>query len=105
MTDPMEDVRRIWSTVLGAEIQDVDVNFFDAGGHSLLVMVLQEHLEELAGRELAIEDLFEHPTIRAQAGLLADRPDAGAAVDAELGGRDRSQLLGRSGGATAGGLT
>ncbi|MFC7817159.1 acyl carrier protein [Streptomyces sp. NPDC057367] len=100
MTDPMEDVRRIWSAVLGAEVQDVDVNFFDAGGHSLLVMVLQEHLEDLAGREVAIEDLFEHPTVRAQAGLLADRPGTGAAVDTGLGGRDRSQLLGRSRGTT-----
>ncbi|MFD8783561.1 acyl carrier protein [Kitasatospora sp. NPDC059599] len=102
MTDPIEDVRRIWSTVLGAEVQDVDVNFFDAGGHSLLVMVLQEHLEEITGREVAIEDLFEHPTVRAQAALLTDRPATAAPADTALGGRDRSRLLGRSG-ATPGG--
>ncbi|WP_406171525.1 acyl carrier protein [Streptomyces sp. NBC_00996] len=95
MTEPVEDVRHIWSTVLATEIQDVDVNFFDAGGHSLLVMVLQEHLEELAGREIAIEDLFEQPTIRAQAGLVAGRSGADSAVDAGLGARARSQLLGR----------
>ncbi|GGW16452.1 hypothetical protein GCM10018980_19190 [Streptomyces capoamus] len=96
MTDPTEDIRRIWSTVLGTEVQDIDVNFFDAGGHSLLVMVLQEHLEELAVREIALEDLFEHPTIRAQAGLLAGGPATGAVPDAGLGARDRSQLLGRN---------
>ncbi|WP_329193474.1 acyl carrier protein [Streptomyces sp. NBC_01435] len=96
MTDPTEDIRRIWSTVLGTEVQDTDVNFFDAGGHSLLVMVLQEHLEELAMREIALEDLFEHPTIRAQAGLLAAGPATGAAADAGLGARVRSQLLGRN---------
>lgn len=96
MTDPTEDIRRIWSTVLGTEVQDTDVNFFDAGGHSLLVMVLQEHLEELAMREIALEDLFEHPTIRAQAGLLTTGPAAGAAVDAGLGARARAQLLGRN---------
>ncbi|MFF3674591.1 phosphopantetheine-binding protein [Streptomyces sp. NPDC002120] len=95
MTDPTEDIRRIWSTVLGTEVRDTDVNFFDAGGHSLLVMVLQEHLEELAMREIALEDLFDHPTIRAQAALLAAGPDA-AAVDAGLGARARSQLLGRN---------
>ncbi|MGW0832976.1 acyl carrier protein [Streptomyces prunicolor] len=96
MTDPTEDIRRIWSTVLGTEVQDTDVNFFDAGGHSLLVMVLQEHLEELTAREIALEDLFEHPTIRAQAGLLAAGPAADAAVDAGLGARARSQILGRN---------
>ncbi|MFI6682992.1 acyl carrier protein [Streptomyces sp. NPDC050485] len=95
MTDPIEGIRRIWSTVLGTEVQDTDVNFFDAGGHSLLVMVLQEHLEELVGREIALEDLFEHPTVRAQATLLAAGP-ATAAVEAGLGARTRSQLLGRS---------
>ncbi|MFE0174035.1 acyl carrier protein [Streptomyces sp. NPDC059002] len=100
MTDPTEDIRRIWSTVLGTEVHDTDVNFFDAGGHSLLVMVLQEHLEELAAREIALEDLFEHPTIRAQAGLLAAGP-AGAAADAGLGARARSQLLGRNRSETA----
>ncbi|MFE9928548.1 acyl carrier protein [Streptomyces sp. NPDC005533] len=103
MTDPTEDIRRIWSTVLGTEVQDTDVNFFDAGGHSLLVMVLQEHLEELAMREIALEDLFDHPTIRAQAALLTAGPDAaaGAAVDAGLGARARSQLLGRNRSETA----
>ncbi|MFB8139403.1 acyl carrier protein [Streptomyces parvus] len=96
MTDPTEDIRRIWSTVLGTEVQDTDVNFFDAGGHSLLFMVLQEHLEELAERDIALEELFEHPTIRAQAGLLVGGPADAAAVDAGLGGRARSELLGRN---------
>ncbi|MFJ8313849.1 MULTISPECIES: acyl carrier protein [unclassified Streptomyces] len=96
MTDPIEDIRRIWSTVLGTEVQDTDVNFFDAGGHSLLVMVLQEHLEELVGREIALEDLFEHPTVRAQAALLAAGPGGAAPVEAGLGARTRSQLLGRN---------
>ncbi|MFL6137850.1 MAG: acyl carrier protein [Frankiaceae bacterium] len=96
MTDRTEDVRRIWSTVLGTEIEDTDVNFFDVGGYSLLVMVLQEHLEELAGRPIALEDLFEHPTIRAQADLLGRDLSATAPVDEGLGPRARSQLLGRN---------
>ncbi|MEI5097700.1 phosphopantetheine-binding protein [Streptomyces sp. PmtG] len=99
MTDSMEEIRRIWSTVLGTEVHDTDVNFFDAGGHSLLVMVLEEHLEELAGREIALEDLFEHTTIRAQAGLLAGTSNA--AADAGLGARARAELLGRNRSAVA----
>jgi len=93
MTDLIEDVRQRWSAVLGTEIHDTDVNFFEAGGHSLLVMVLQEHLEELAGREIAIEVLFDHPTIRTQARLLASGPSA--TVHDDLGARDRAQLLRR----------
>jgi acyl carrier protein len=69
----LETVRRVWSTVLGTEVTNLDVGFFEAGGHSLLLMVLQGRLEGLAGREIPIEDLFEHVTVRAQAALLAMR--------------------------------
>ncbi|MBY8884723.1 acyl carrier protein [Streptomyces sp. PTM05] len=101
MTEPVEDVRRIWSTVLATEVQDVDVNFFDAGGHSLLVMVLQEHLEELFGREISIEDLFEAPTIRAQAHLLTGSSDPKQERDSGFGAHSRSRLIGRGNGRAA----
>jgi len=98
-SDQINAVRRIWSSVLDTEVISLDVNFFDAGGHSLLVMVLQEHLEELAGREISIEDLYQHTTVRAQAKMLT----VGHSSDerAELGGHNRRQLLGRNRGGRA----
>jgi hypothetical protein len=49
----------------------VDTNFFDAGGHSLLVPALQVMLAERTGTELSIVDLFASPTIATQARLLS----------------------------------
>ena len=63
-------VRRVWAEVLDVASVPVDVNFFDAGGHSLLLMVLQQSLTEAVGLDIAIEDLFVHTTVRAQAAMI-----------------------------------
>ncbi|MFE2285520.1 acyl carrier protein [Streptomyces sp. NPDC059443] len=60
----------MWSEVLEAGDVPYDVNFFDAGGDSLLLIVLMERLSELTGRELDAADLFEHSTIDAQIEFL-----------------------------------
>ena len=67
----MQSIREIWSKVLGTPVSAVDANFFDLGGHSLLVMRLQEHLQAVSGVEIPIEDLYEHTTVRAQVALLS----------------------------------
>jgi amino acid adenylation domain-containing protein len=53
-----------WSEVLGAPAVGIDDNFFDAGGHSLLLARLQSAVEHHAGRTVTLLDLFDHPTIR-----------------------------------------
>lgn len=69
--DLADQVAAVWSEVLdGADVAG-DVNFFDAGGDSLLLMVLMERLSELTGHELEAADLFEHSTIDAQVAFLA----------------------------------
>jgi hypothetical protein len=45
----------------------VDDNFFDLGGHSLLVVQVQRRLREASGREVSITDMFRFPTIRSLA--------------------------------------
>ena len=46
-------------------------NFFEIGGHSLLLARLRARLVPLAGREIGIVELFRHPTIRDLARLVA----------------------------------
>ncbi len=83
-------VRTAWREVLDVEDVDDDVNFFDAGGNSLLVIMLVERLNELSGRELDSADIFETDTIKGQADLLTADEAATSAAPRELG---RDQLL------------
>ncbi len=67
-------IREIWKEALGVANPDVDENFFDLGGHSILLMRVYGHLkslEQLKGRQIGIVDLFNYPTIRSLARYLA----------------------------------
>ncbi|MEU7580892.1 acyl carrier protein [Streptomyces sp. NPDC041068] len=71
--DTLRVVRDAWAETLVVDPDDVplDVGFFEAGGNSLLLVMLSEQLEDVVGRPLPVADLFQHPTVRAQAELLA----------------------------------
>jgi aryl carrier-like protein len=49
----------------------MDVNFFDAGGDSMLLMLLTDVLNETGDVWVDSVDLFQHSTVTAQADLLA----------------------------------
>jgi amino acid adenylation domain-containing protein len=60
-------VARAWATVLAQPAPGRDDNFFDLGGHSLLLVRLKERIAAETGREVSVLDLFRHPTIARQA--------------------------------------
>ncbi len=62
-------VREIWQDVLGRADVGLADNFFDLGGHSLLVVQVQRRLRD-TGYELSITDMFRLPTVRALAAHL-----------------------------------
>jgi acyl carrier protein len=67
----------IWQDLLGLDRVSVDDNFFESGGHSLLMIRLQARLSEAFAIEVSMMDLFRCPTIK----LLAERlSDAHVAV-------------------------
>lgn len=75
-------IAAIWRHALGLDEVSVTENFFDLGGHSLLVVQVQRRMKEDLGREVAITDLFRFPTIRTIAAHLAGAPSETAnAVD------------------------
>jgi natural product biosynthesis luciferase-like monooxygenase protein len=63
-------VASVWQEVLGLADVGVTDNFFDLGGHSLLVVQVQRRLREVSGCEVSITDMFRLPTIRALAAHL-----------------------------------
>lgn len=54
----------IWEEVLQIERVGVEDNFFDLGGHSLLMIQVQSRLQASLGREIPMVQLFQYPTIR-----------------------------------------
>ncbi|KAI0155272.1 polyketide synthase [Xylariaceae sp. FL1272] len=70
-----DQLRVIWSNVLGHEHVGVDDNFFEIGGDSARLVRLQRELEVALNRRLPIPKLFEHYTIRALAVYLKSQSE------------------------------
>lgn len=67
------EIAGAWKDVLELEAVGVDDNFFDIGGHSLLIVRLHSRVRESLGNDLSIIDLFQHPTIASLAQHLEGR--------------------------------
>ncbi len=79
----------IWADALGLERVGVEESFFDLGGHSLLLARVQAEIAEKLGREVALVELFRHPTVRALARHLDGEESADAApAPSTLAARD-----------------
>jgi amino acid adenylation domain-containing protein len=61
----------IWQDVLGVDRVGVSDNFFDLGGHSLLLVRLHGRLRRVINHELSVIDLFRYPTIRSLVNALS----------------------------------
>lgn len=64
-------IARVWRDVLRLDEVGVDDNFFDLGGHSLLLVRVQTRLRETLEREVPIVEMFQYPTIRTMAAHFA----------------------------------
>lgn len=60
----------IWEQLLETRPIGIRMNFFDIGGHSLLVVKLFAQMEKVFGRTLPIAAIFESPTIERLATLV-----------------------------------
>ncbi|MGX1760983.1 non-ribosomal peptide synthetase [Streptomyces lydicus] len=81
-SEPERVVMDIWKEVLHVESVGVEQNFFDLGGHSLMLVELHRRLCVSTGQDIDLLDLFDYTTVRAQAGLLASgEPRAVAPVN------------------------
>jgi amino acid adenylation domain-containing protein len=73
-TDAERMVSQVWSELLGVAQVGAHDSFFQLGGSSLLITRLAARLSAAAGRQIAVPDLFDAPTVAAQARLaVADR--------------------------------
>ena len=72
---PAREIERaicaIWSEVLGQDGFGIHDNFFDIGGHSLLLVQVQSQIQSRLGFAVPLVDLFRHSTVASQAQRLS----------------------------------
>jgi hypothetical protein len=69
---PREEVLcALFAEVLGVDRVGIDDNFFDIGGHSLLVMWLRNRIRTQLGVEVSVRAVFEAPTVMKLSAMLA----------------------------------
>jgi hypothetical protein len=55
---------KLWQETLAVEHVGVEDNFFDIGGHSLLVVKMHRRIKTLIDKPVSLTDLYRFPTIR-----------------------------------------
>ena len=76
VNDIEQSITAIWRDVLGVEQVGVTDNFFDLGGHSLLLVRVHDQMKEKLKIELSLIDLFRFPTVKRQAEMLEVKPSS-----------------------------
>jgi hypothetical protein len=56
-------------------------NFFDLGGHSLLMLRIQGKVRTLFNRDMSIVEMFRYPTISSLAEILGSAPPQQQSLD------------------------
>ena len=89
-TEVERQVAAIWQDVLKVEQVGRQDNFFDLGGHSLLLARVQSRLRNQLGVDLPIVDLFKYTTVSSLANAIT--VDAPAPVEAIESGDRRTSV-------------
>lgn len=65
-------IAKVWEELLQLRGFGVEDNFFDLGGHSLLLAKVHDRLSREFPVPLTLVDLFKYPTVRSLAGYLSE---------------------------------
>ena len=66
-------IANIWKEILNIDEVGIEDNFFDLGGHSLLLVKVHKKIKQLLDKDIPIVTLFQHPTIKSLSAVL--QPD------------------------------
>jgi len=91
-----ELISDVWKGVLYLEAVGTNDNFFDLGGHSLLVVQAHRKLREVCEHKISLTDLYRFPTIQGLANYLSTGGDAAVqAKQSQDRGAKRRAAMGR----------
>lgn len=74
------EIAAIWREVLKLPQVGPRDNFFDLGGHSLLVVHVLNKVRAISPKEVSMTDMFRFPTVESLAAHLQDTPGAAGAA-------------------------
>ncbi len=69
-------IAKVWKQVLHLDKVGIHDNFFEIGGHSLLVVQVNNKLKEILNRDLSVVEIFQNPTIKSLAQHLNQQSNA-----------------------------
>jgi amino acid adenylation domain-containing protein len=78
----------VWQSILGVNQVGLHDNFFDLGGHSLLMVQVQGRLQALLAKDVPLVDMFRYATIKDLAKYLHQAPEQTPSFEAN---HDRAQ--------------
>ena len=97
-TETERNIAGVWQEVLGRDSVGIFDNFFDLGGHSLLMVQVHDRLRERFKFEVSMVELFEYPSINSLVEHLSQQKNVTPIEDENLvlanklrEGRDRLQ--------------
>ena len=75
-------IAEIWQQALGVTKVGTKDNFFDIGGHSLLVVPVMQELQKKTEKQIQMTDLFRYTTIAALAKFISSGDGNSSIVEA-----------------------
>jgi len=88
-TEIEQTIADVWCEVLNQDRLDVNDNFFDLGGHSLLMVEANSKLRKLLNKDFSITDMFQYPTVSSLAKYLSKQDDESSSYQQS---RDRAGM-------------
>jgi acyl carrier protein len=73
-TEMEQTIATVWQEVLGVEKLGMHDNFFDLGGHSLLMVQVHKKLQEIFKRDFLMTEMFKYPSISSLVEYLSSKP-------------------------------
>lgn len=96
-TDIERVIAEIWKDVLGLQAVGRHDNFFDLGGHSLLLGKVLTQVRSLSRRPLGMVELFQYPTVQTLAAYVSGEGPLlgkhGSAAQAEQTQQEKQRLV------------
>jgi amino acid adenylation domain-containing protein len=93
-------IASVWQKALQIDSVGIDDNFFDLGGHSLLIIRVHSELRDGLKPDLSVIDLLKYPTVRSLAAYLtaggsepAPEDDGGRAAEKLNEGKNRLKRM------------
>ena len=86
-------IAEIWRSILNLDQVGAEDNFFDLGGSSLTLALVENRLRTLTNYPFSITDLFRYPTIRALARFLDGKSDGNSLLRDARRRADRQRTI------------